>query len=261
MIKTYENEYVNINFIDVSTQVKDLLNTITLRKFYTYTTFYRLFIPRLFPQYDKALYLDSDIVVLNDISKLYNIDIKDNYLGATSDESVLHTKPFIDYVTKCLGFEDYTKYFNAGILIMNLKKLREEDFEGQFFDLANKYTFTVALDQDYLNVICKNKIYYFDLSWDKMPLDNVNYDENLINIIHYNLSMKPWRYDNVKYEEYFWKYAKNTPYYNKILTIKDSLTKNNSIEDQRHMEYTMDLCKQETHNPNNYYNKYIRKED
>ena len=53
--------------------------------YFTLTIFFRLFIADMFPEYDKGIYLDSDIVVPGDISELYNIDLGNNIIGASRD--------------------------------------------------------------------------------------------------------------------------------------------------------------------------------
>ena len=67
---------MDIEFVDVKASLKNLAEELHITsEQYTLTTYYRLFIPNLYPQYDKAVYLDSDIVVRGDISKFYNINI------------------------------------------------------------------------------------------------------------------------------------------------------------------------------------------
>ncbi len=199
----------NIEFVDISSYVEKISARLHTRDYYSKSTYYRLFIPNLYPQYSKALYLDSDIVVLGDISKLYNTELNDNYVGAITDEFVSSVKELHGYVLNRVGVPKVSNYFNAGILVMNLSKLREINFEEMFIKLISCVTFTVAQDQDYLNVICNGHVTNIPLSWDKMPVnDNMNVKD--INIVHYNLNLKPWQEDNVPYEEVFWEYAKKS---------------------------------------------------
>ena len=78
-------------------------------------------------------------------------------------------------------------------------------------------------DQAYLNYLCKDKILMLPLGWNKetLPLPC----EGKLNIVHYALYKKPWQYYDVMYDEYFWKYAKASPYYEFILKQRDSFTK------------------------------------
>ena len=140
LIKRYQDKNFEINFVDMSDSIKSLEGSLCTRDYYTKTTYFRLFICDMFEDIDKALYLDSDICVLNDISKLYNTEIGDNILAAAPDQSVQLIDEFKTYVSKCLGL-DYTTYFNAGILVMNFKKMREIDFSKNVVNLIKTYEF------------------------------------------------------------------------------------------------------------------------
>ena len=77
-----ENEQFEINFVDVSDMLSTISKELPIRHYYSKTTYYRFFIAEMFPQYSKAIYIDSDTIVQGDISKLYETDIGDSYLGA-----------------------------------------------------------------------------------------------------------------------------------------------------------------------------------
>lgn len=215
-------ENVKIEFVDITDYVVKISEKLHTRDYYSKSTYYRLFIPNLYPQYDKVLYLDSDIVVCGDISKLFNIELGNNLVGAITDGAVSQVKPFQDYVEKRVGVAHHSKYFNAGILLMNNRRLREIDFEELFINLLSRVTFTVAQDQDYLNAICRDKVTYIDNSWNQMPINYQDYGKGTPNLVHYNLSFKPWHIDGVAYADLFWKYAKKCTYYKDILTIKEN---------------------------------------
>ena len=57
-----------------------------------------------------------------------------------------------------------------------------------------------------------------------MPVSGDNIEKSKINLVHYNLAFKPWKFDNILFEEHFWKYAKKTDFYNERLTIKSNYT-------------------------------------
>ena len=104
-----------------------------MRDYYTLTTYYRLIVPNAFPYIDKALYLDSDTLIRDDIATLYDTEIGDNILGAIKDGSVQIFDEFITYVEKALKIKKEC-YFNAGVLIMNLAKMRKMRFENIISD-------------------------------------------------------------------------------------------------------------------------------
>lgn len=206
-LNKYNHDNFKVELVNVAKAMNKVGDTLHTRDYYSKTTYYRLFIPNMFTQYEKALYLDCDIAVQSDVAELYDYELGSNYVGAITDEAVAIVPEFIAYVDKFLGVPT-PKYFNAGILVMNLKRLREINFENKFMNLLSSYTFNVAQDQDYLNVICKDRVTYIPNIWNKMPFEDKNLKVNDIKLIHYNLSYKPWHYDNIVFQEVFWKYAK-----------------------------------------------------
>jgi len=252
-LKTYETTNSQISFIELSdyiTKIKDRL-TSTLRDYYTESIFYRIFIASLCPQYKKAIYLDCDIVVLGDISKFYNIDLGDNILGAVTDDVINGNEDFKIYAKYGVGV-DHTKYFNSGVLLMNLDEYRKQKIQQRFVYLLVKHNFeTAAPDQDYLNVLCYGKVKYIDKGWDKMSTDE-NFDGEL-NLIHYNNFKKPWYYDDVPYGKYFWEYAKKTNYYEDILKIKNSFTQEHHNSKLAGAEKLVEMTKRIVASDKNFY--------
>ncbi len=230
-------------FISVSKQLSRLGHRLHLRDYYTKATYYRFFIPEMFPQYDKGVYLDCDIVVTDDISKLYNTRLGLNLVGAVTDEVITDIPVFADYSEKFLGIER-EKYFNAGILVMNLHEMRRIDIESRLCELMKIHTFRVAQDQDYLNVICYNKVRYLDGGWNKTPFPNS--DRSRIPMIaHYKINFKPWHYTGIVYEEAFWEYAEKTDYYERLLVERDGYTEEKRIKDAAQYEGLKALAAEE----------------
>ena len=223
-IKAYENENFSIEFVNLTDHVEKIRDKLYTRDYFSNTTYYRLLIPELYPEYDKALYLDSDIVVLKDIVKLYNTNIENNLLAAAPDDVIQTIEVFQNYAEKVVGVSSYENYFNAGILVMNLKELREFRFKEKFMYLLSTTKFSVAQDQDYLNRLCKGKVVLIPKTWNKMPVSGDCIERSKLNLVHYNLAFKPWKFDNTLYQEYFWKYAKKTDFYDEILNIKSNYT-------------------------------------
>ncbi len=191
--------------------------------YFTLTIYFRIFIPALFPQYDKGIYVDSDVVLTADIARLFDTEIGDNLLGACNDLSIADIPALVAYTENAVGVKK-EEYINSGVLLMNLKKLRELDLQGHFLQLLNTYHFdSIAPDQDYLNAMCNGKIYYLDAVWDAMPNDQKPPLQNPC-LIHYNLFSKPWCYDGVQYEDVFWNYAKESGYMEEIRAYKAAYT-------------------------------------
>lgn len=120
---------------------------------YTEAASYRLLLPNLLEEYDKALYIDCDIVVRNDLSSLYSsIDLTNYYLAGVY-EAVLDFQ--LQRIVS-LGCNP-EQYINSGFLVLNLEQLRKDDMTTKFLD-ALKVDYLEFPDQDVLNIVCKNRI-------------------------------------------------------------------------------------------------------
>lgn len=242
-IKKYETENISIEFVDLNKQLEEIKEKLYTRNYFSNTTYYRLFIPELYPEYDKAVYIDSDTVCLSDIAELYNTDMGDNLIAGIPDGVIQAIDIFKDYVERVVGVADYNNYFNAGVIVMNLKELRDYKFEEKFIYMLEKIKFEVAQDQDYLNRLCKGRVKILDYSWNRMPV--MGKTEGKINLIHYNLGAKPWYFDNVVYQEYFWEYAKKTEFYNEIKELGTKYTDEDKERDDSNSLKLMELAKKE----------------
>ena len=221
-LKSLETENFQIELTPMKANFEALDDRMSNRlrcDYFTLTIYFRLFIPAMFPEYDKGIYIDSDVVLTDDIAKLFDTDIGDNFIGACNDLSIADIPPLVAYTENAVGVKG-KEYINSGVLLMNLKKMRECDFEGHFLNLLNTYHFdSIAPDQDYINAMCNGKIYYLDEVWDAMP-NEAKPPIKDTKIIHYNLFSKPWCYDNIQYEEFFWKYAEDSGYLDEIKEYK-----------------------------------------
>lgn len=234
-------EDYTIEFINVSNKINEINRKICVRDNYTEAIYYRFFIPEILSQYDKIIYIDSDTVVVKDIAEMYDIELNDNYIGAVVDEAVAGVQIFKDYVYGYLNVPQ-PKYFNSGVLLFNAKLCREENLEGQFVAMLDKIIFRVAPDQDYLNVICKDRVKYIDMGWNKLPVENSRFNKKHLGLIHYNLNFKPWHFDGILYEEYFWNVAKTTKFYDEIVKIKANYGEEEKARANKNFERLIELC-------------------
>lgn len=244
-IKKYERDNVNIEFVDLNYYINKVKDKLYTRDYYSKTTYFRLFIPELYPQYDKVLYLDSDIVILSDIAELYNIDMEDNLVAAAPDDVIQTIEVFQEYAEKVVGVADYRNYFNAGILVMNLDELRKFNFQEKFLYLLETVKFSVAQDQDYLNRLCKGRTKLISNTWDKMPIGGDTIPREELNLIHYNLTFKPWHFEDILYKEYFWLYAEKTEYIDEILQIKETYSEEEKFKDMESDKKLRELAQKE----------------
>lgn len=230
-IQKFEKANVSIEFVDLNYYIEKIKDKLYTRDYYSKTTYFRLFIPNLYPQYNKALYLDCDIVLLEDVADLYNTDMEDNLVAAAPDDVIQTIEVFQEYAEKVVGVANYKNYFNAGVLLMNLDELRKFDFQEKFIYSLEKIKFSVAQDQDYLNRLCKGRVKIVDSNWNRMPIAKEKENQGEIKLIHYNLAYKPWHFEDILYKEYFWNYAEKTEFFDVIQKIKENYTDEERFED------------------------------
>lgn len=247
-------ENVKVYFKEVSRNIDRIKRLIRCRDYYTSAIYFRLFIPELFPEYEKAVYLDCDTILCEDVAKLYETELGENYIGAVADQVITSNPTFGEYTRFALGIEP-RKYFNSGVIVMNLAKMREIGFCNLFGQVLSSYDFIVAPDQDCLNLICKNKVVYLSMDWNRMPIAGKKVGAP--KLVHYNLSMKPWHYDGVLYEKLFWDTAKQTPFYDFIQKKKESFTSEMAEKDAADGANLLALAQAEADSPYNYYRTVI----
>ncbi|WP_195951251.1 glycosyltransferase family 8 protein [Clostridium saudiense] len=111
----------------------------------------RLFIASILPSnIDKVLYFDCDTVLVDKVDELWNEDIKDYYIAGVADTVSSATK-------SAVGISTYENYINSGMLLINLKKWREDNIQDKFIDFIDSNNGSVTHhDQGVINgVLCK----------------------------------------------------------------------------------------------------------
>ena len=249
---TLANENFDIEFNNVSDFLQSISDKLPLRHYYSKTTYYRLFIAEMFPNYDKALYIDSDTIVLGDISKLYNHDLGDCYVGACNEQAMVQVDVYGTYCETVVGV-DRNEFFNAGMILINCVQFREKKILDQFINLLGVYNFIVTQDEDYLNAICKGKVKWIDNSWNTEVIGEIKYSEDEINMIHYIMVAKPWHFHDCRLKEYFWKYAKMTCVYEDILDILNNYTDEQRAKDMESADELYQMAINETARPDSYW--------
>lgn len=221
-LEKYHN--CSVSFYDMQEAFIDAYKT---HEHINYATYYRLLLPEVLPDVEKCIYLDSDIIVNGDLSKIYNTKISDSYLAGVRAAGYCSTS---DINAKRLLLPECKNYINAGVLLMNLQKIRLDNIHKSFINLMHKkYR---DQDQDILNVSCYGKIKILPLKCNHMTPYYTKY-EKFINmgiysrdevdeacknplIIHYADKIKPWKNPDMTYGKLWWKYAKMTPFYKKL---------------------------------------------
>lgn len=176
---------------------------------YSKAVYYRLIITELVPaEIETALFLDSDTIVTGSLRELAEYRFSDQeYLLAVDDTEVsTHVARLNE-----LGFP-IKRYFNAGVLLINMKAWRSDNVSATFIDLADKYMERLSWwDQDILNM------YFYNVWKDMDPKFNAIHLRRKLPrlpvIVHYAGTSKPWLYvHSHPYKSLYWKYIKLTPF-------------------------------------------------
>ena len=249
-----QNENFEISFCDVTRQLESIYDRLPIRDYYSKTTYYRLFIAELFPQYEKAIYIDSDTIVQGDISKLYNIDIGDSYIGACHEQAMVQVDEFGTYAEKVVGVSRYN-FFNAGMIVINCRQFREHRVLDRFIDYLHEYDFVVTQDEDYLNLICKDRVHWLDQRWNTEIFGDIGFPIEEANILHYIMTNKPWHYYDCRNGDIFWKYAEQTSVYEEIREVLVAYTDEERQRDAVSCDDLLALAVKETNREDNYQNR------
>jgi len=255
LVRSLEKPNCRIIFVDVTKELQKIQKKIAVRDYYTATTYYRIFIPELYKEYDKVIYVDSDTIIREDLGILYSTSLGDNYIGAIRDQLVVQTEVYGDYVEKVLGISRGA-YFNAGVVMLNCELFRKKDMLKSFVELLNTYTFVVAQDQDYLNILCKDKVAWLDPRWNVQMVGQLPCPEDKAKLIHYNLSVKPWQDKGCRLGEYFWQVAEHTPSYSQLLKELDSFNLDDAKRVESYGANLQNLAISEINNIDNYFNRF-----
>ena len=221
---------ISVNFFNTKEIIEPIKDSLPIMFYYSQAAFFRLFIETAFPEYDKVIYLDCDLIVLTDVAKLYNEDVGNNLVGAVYEQNTDRSIAFTNYVENIIGIPHKT-YFNSGVMVMNLKEFRKLKVQEQFFYMLSNYNFDcLAPDQEYLNTICHGRVKFLPNGWNKHSFPEP--PEGELNICHYALANKPWHYKDTINGEYFWAYAKQSQFYDNILREFNNFSEEDKEKDR-----------------------------
>ena len=216
--------FINIGTIDFS--------KFNLTSDYPKYTYFRLFLADIVPAgIDKVLFLDSDLIVEGTIKELAETNMDSRYIAAVSEASV------DDNVKRLNGMGIPVKsYFNAGVILINIKKWREEKLSEKFLNIAKQHTKDLTwVDQDILNIYFANNWLELDKKFNAVHL--IAKHKQTPVIVHYASTSKPWYYtDTHPYNYLYQRYLKLTPF-NKYkatgFSFKNFIIKNGKLFKRR----------------------------
>jgi lipopolysaccharide biosynthesis glycosyltransferase len=225
--------HASLEFFQMHNRFEDLWKKTRTKGHYSQEAYYKLLAPSLFPQYEKIIISDVDVVFLGDVSPSYfSFDpAEDIYVaGVGGVGKILY---ILDDYKNNFSQEEISKLvINAGYMVYNLNKMRQDNLESSFLKCVESNHWRILqLENDIINLCCYPKIRFLPLKnmmcnyvYDLYHTDeDFNYDktfsrlelkeamENPI-LLHYPDYRKPWRdIDCTKAEEWF-KYVIKTPF-------------------------------------------------
>ena len=229
LLKAFEaNRKCKISFVDVGETFKESEGLATGHV--TTATYYRLAIPTLFPQFERVIYADIDMIFQQDLSELYQNSLSNGEWIAAARDLAIDDKFYFKSDLPYKVGKSEKDYFNAGFLVMNLKSLREENVVEEFNRHAKiKYD---QNDQDVLNVVCNGhvqilpSIYNFQLNhfsnymW-KRKTAEIQFGDLFKNpTLHYTWKHKPWNSLECVAYDTWWHYYKMSPFYDDMVYFK-----------------------------------------
>lgn len=231
----HNNTEINVFLIDIKISETSKKNIILLSKRYnfkltflyvdeknfynlkvnghiTLSTYYRIMIPDILPKdIEKIIYIDCDMIILNDISKLWNIDISKYIIGAIND-------PFIDDKRKkILQIPKDHPYFNGGLLLINVAEWKKQNISKKVINyLLNNPEKILYWDQDGLNAILSDKCLFLPDEYNVATIllaNKIATTKNKPAIIHYIGPIKPWHLKPTsRFCNYYYDYLRLTPW-------------------------------------------------
>lgn len=188
----------------------------------TQAMYYRFLLPSILPSsVSKVLYLDCDMIAVDDLSELYSTAVDSTYAAVVMQQQTRWCVP------------SNGGYFNSGMILMNLSKMREDKIEAKLFDFeANNRDKLQAPDQDVLNAVFRGNVLWMPFRWNMMTFNDKGCGHflNVIEktricganefladldspaIIHFNCEKKPWN-SWLNHSEFYWHHSQKTPFY------------------------------------------------
>lgn len=233
------SENFSIRFISLGNHAQKLFSELYISNHLQPSAYFRLLAPELLKNHDKIIYLDSDLLVLADIAELHEADLEGRFIAACRDPvfvaSAKKSASIRKYILNSLRLEKIVDYFNSGVLVMDLAKMRETDFIHGLDLALERNPVPRWHDQDLLNMVCRGGVTYLNPEWNNCAWNLCNagcdvrywiadaeYDREVLSVdrarvLHFSSHIKPWAYPRLRFADLFWHYAQRTPFFEALL--------------------------------------------
>lgn len=242
LIKNKNN--FSIRFFDVNAFSE--MKSVYTRAHFSAATYARLFIPSLFSNFEKVLFIDADTIVESDVAELVHIDMKNNLVAAVKDivmegfvkfGAIAHSEEgknetAKEYLNNVLAMKDTERYFQAGLILFNVAQMNAENTYTQLMATMKSRSFWF-LDQDIMNKVFYDRVHYLPFEWNVYH-GNGNTDDFFPNLkfasymqflasrrkpkmIHFAGENKPWDAPHVDFFDNFMSYIDGTPWQQEVI--------------------------------------------
>ncbi len=242
LIKNKSN--FSIRFFDVNAFSE--MKSVYTRAHFSAATYARLFIPSLFSNFEKVLFIDADTIVESDVAELVHIDMKNNLVAAVKDivmegfvkfGAIAHSEEgknetAKEYLNNVLAMKDTERYFQAGLILFNVAQMNAENTYTQLMATMKSRSFWF-LDQDIMNKVFYDRVHYLPFEWNVYH-GNGNTDDFFPNLkfssymqflasrrkpkmIHFAGENKPWDAPHVDFFDNFMSYIDGTPWQQEVI--------------------------------------------
>lgn len=180
------------------------------------SAYYRILLSSILTEnIEKVLYFDCDMLVLEDLSDIYNMDIGNYAIAAVEDVWPIKEDHRIQIL-----FPYSERYFNSGFLIINLKYWRDNDIEDKLLAFAKQERKVFFHDQDALNKVLGHNCFFLPLRWNRFSIAYRSYRQFVIYsdwkqyqqnpaVIHFTL-VRPWHNLSSPYKQLYYEYVRKT---------------------------------------------------
>lgn len=193
----------NIIFVEIDQSLFIDYMKIKTHSYITIPTYYRLMLPTLLPNVSRIIYFDCDVVVNSSLSALFNTEMGDYLIAGVRDlnKKMLKKNP---------------SYVNAGMLVFDLKNMRNDNTENKFLSWTVQNSEKIKLgDQEIINEVCKGRIKIVDDKWNVQSSNFTNRSSYIKNpaVVHFVAKRKPWHWASFSYHRnLYFKYLQLTPW-------------------------------------------------
>ena len=213
-------------------------------------TYNKIFLSEITRGYKRIAYVDTDIVVNADITELCDVELWGKSIGSSRNLANIHAahigkeikgRNFRDYLDTELGIKDYNQYFQAGIVVLDMNSPRVKNLFGLSIEKLRSIRKPVFYDQCIFNSIFYQDVSFFSVGWNHVwYLQSYSYLRHTISertffdyarsrlspkLVHFASKDKPTNKSGWDLAEYFWCYARKSPFFEQILDEVDPLVR------------------------------------